>query len=82
VVDLSERALSGLEGIASNLQVGLWLPLDFPFTAKGNYRVITFWHRFQGVKVKYSLGKNDRDSYLIPEGRLRFGHKSWSYNLP
>jgi hypothetical protein len=61
VAELLERSLSGLEGLASNLQVGLWLPLGFPSTTKENYRVITFWRHCRGEKVKFSLRKNDKD---------------------
>jgi hypothetical protein len=60
VAELSERSLSGLEGLASNLQVGLWLPLGFPSTTKENYRVITMTFPKTILKeLKHTVQKGD-----------------------
>jgi hypothetical protein len=58
------------------------LPLAFSSTTKEIYRVLTFWRLCRGTKVKYSLGKNNKDPDLIPEGKQIFRHKDWMYILP
>lgn len=58
----------GLEGLVSNSKSGLWLPLGFLPTAKGNYKVLTYWRHSRGAKNLPSLGKNDNDLDPITDG--------------